>query len=162
VSAPPVLAEYPKAVVLVDGAHLALRPLGQEDAPARDALLGRLSPPDGTRLGTAAAIRVGAFDGTRLAALLMLDRVSGNDTARLDLLLDPAYRDRRLGTWMLLDAVHLAAGLGIVRLLATVPADEGAFGAALRRLDFVEAPATDAPPGAMLLAKTLHAGWTDF
>jgi hypothetical protein len=74
--------------------------------------------------------------------------------------LAPAYRGRRLGTWMLLDCVHLATALGFARLEAVARRDDEAHLAALRRLDFVER--RDEGAGALVLAKTLHAAWTDF
>src|SRR5262249_54461231 len=70
-------------------------------------------------------------------------------------------RGRRLGTWMLLDAVHLAAALGVERLEAVVrPGDEARL-AALRRLDFVDARAPG-PAAGVVLVKRPHAAWTGF
>jgi len=73
----------------------------------------------------------------------------------VQIVLDPAYRERRIGTWMLLDAVHLAGALRCTRLETTAHAEDRSYRAALARLDFVERTA-----GA--LVKSLHAGWPDF
>ena len=156
---PAALADYPKTVVLTDGTHLVLRPMVAADTEAVAALAARARaprPPDG-------ALRILALDGECVAGLLVLERRTPPGAA-LELVLDPAYGGRRLGTWMLLDAVHLAGALGAGRLVATVPVGADTFLAALRRLDFVEASATPGPPagGARVLVKTLHAGWTDF
>ena len=122
--------EYPKTVVLKDGAHLVLR-----------------ASADG---GT---IVVAAGDEGMLAGSARLGWTS--DPATLAVALEPAYRERRLGTWMLLDGVHLAAALGATCVAVDVPAGGEAFRAALRRLDFVEER-----PGRF--TKPLHHGWTDF
>jgi hypothetical protein len=62
---------------------------------------------------------------------------------------------------MLLDCVHLAAGLGYARLEAVARIDDADRLAALRRLDFVERrDGTSAPQ--LVLVKTLHASWPDF
>ena len=148
-------AEYPKTVVLTDGAHLVLRPMMPADREAVAALLlpeGRGAPVD------AAEAVVLACDGERVVAAALLERTAP-DAAAVTVALDPAYRGRRLGTWMLLDCVHLAAGLGVVRLEAVARRGDDAHLAALRRLDFVE---QRAERSGLVLAKTLHAAWTDF
>lgn len=122
--------EYPKTVVLKDGAHLVLR-----------------ASADG---GT---IAVAADDGGTPAGSVRLGWTS--DPMALAVALAPAYRARRLGTWMLLDGVHLAAALGARAVAVEAPGAGEAFRAALRRLDFVE----DRPGR---FTKTLHHGWTDF
>ncbi len=123
--------EYPKTVVLKDGAHLALR----ASTPAPGTIIVAADE-DGTHAGTA-------------------ELGWGSDPMHMAVTLAPAYRDRRLGTWMLLDGVHLAAALGATRVAVDAPPVAEAFRAALRRLDFVE----DRPG---TFTKTLHHGWTDF
>lgn len=147
-------AEYPKTVVLRDGAHVVLRALGSEDRPALAALLARAPAGERAAFVTDADVGVIAFDGERAVAAATLDR---RDDARagLGMIVDPDYAGRRLGTWLLLDVVHLATALGAASLEARVPPGDGAYRAALRRLDFVQA--TDGT-----MAKTLHATWTDF
>ena len=132
------LEDYPRTVVLKDGAHLVLRPA------TADAL--------GFVPGGDAAVIV-AVDGDRTAGATMLERRGDVGTVRVRLA--DAYRGRRLGMWMLLDAVHLASAFGLARLEARGDAGDAAYRAALRRLDFVE----DAPG---VLVKTLHASWPDF
>jgi GNAT superfamily N-acetyltransferase len=148
------LSEYPKTVVLKDGLHLVLRPSTLADAEGLRAL------GDGGGPGRC----VLALDGDRVAAALRLEPEAGRGAHHVSLTLDPGYRGRRLGTWMLLDAVHLAAGLGIEQLLARAATDDTEYLAALRRLDFVEETrATDeGRGGVVVLAKRLHTAWTDF
>jgi len=140
-------ADHPRTVVLKDGAHLVLRPMTEADRDAVAACLGAAPPAD--------AVVVLACEEARVAGVLVLER--RGDAGRLRLVLDPAYGDRRLGTWMLLDAVHLASALGLGRLEARAGHDEPAYRVALARLDFVEQRAASD-----LFVKTLHAGWPDF
>lgn len=148
------LAEYPKTVVLKDGLHLVLRPLTPADAEGLRALGDDGGP----------GLCVIALEGERVAAALRLVPELGRGAHHVSLSMDPEYRGRRLGTWMLLDAVHLAAGLGIEELLARAASDDTEYLAALRRLDFVEEMRMpeEARGGVVVLAKRLHMAWTDF
>ena len=94
-----------------------------------------------------------ALDGADVVGAATLGRRGAVGTVRV--VLAPGYRGRRLGTWMLLDVVHLAATLGLTRLVAPVHPGDAAYHAALRRLDFV-------PEGSGEFVKTLHVGWPDF
>jgi GNAT superfamily N-acetyltransferase len=168
--AAPVLTEYPKTVVLKDGAHLVLRPADAAEPDPVAALTASWSPAEQPLPEPAADAEhttVLALDGERVVGAAVVARLAG-PTATVTVAVDGAYRGRRLGTWLLLDAVHLAAGLGVGRLLAVARADDEAYLGALRRLDFFEAG--NAPgaghgrpsDGRLVLAKTLHGAWTDF
>jgi GNAT superfamily N-acetyltransferase len=148
-------ADYPRTVVLTDGTHVVLRPAGAADAAALDALGTRLSAAERARLAAPAELRVVAIAVDAVAGVGLLGPGDDGGERRVDVLLDPAYRGRRLGTWMLLDLVHLASALGAERLVARHAAADAAFAAALHRLDF----AADA---AGAVVKRLHAAWTDF
>jgi GNAT superfamily N-acetyltransferase len=149
------LAAYPKTVVLRDGLHVVLRPMTPADRPGVATLLAGDGGPSVER---ADAVLV-ATEGERTAGVALLAR--HGDAAHVAVELDPGYRGRRLGTWMLLDAVHLAGELGVARVEARVRPGDAPLEAALRRLDFVPAPPRDAD-GARVFVKTIHAGWTDF
>ena len=146
-----MLAEYPKTVVLNDGAHVVLRTMMAGDADAVARLL------DGDP-GAGAAVVV-AVEGERTAGVARLT-IDG-DAGRVAVALDPAYRGRRLGTWMLLDAVHLASGLGVARLEASASPEDAERCAALRRLDFVVDPARSSA-SELVCVKALHAAWPNF
>ena len=153
------LVEYPKTIVLKDGAHVVLRPLAYGEREALSALVARVPPADRHGVDVDAADPVVlAWDGERLVGAIGITRRLA-EVAELGLVVDPVYRGRRLGTWMLLDAVHLAAGLGYTCLDARVGAGDDAYRAALRRLDFA-GDAAASPAG--IMRKTLHAAWTDF
>jgi RimJ/RimL family protein N-acetyltransferase len=141
-------AEYPKTVVLTDGAHLELRPL----APDANGCPAGVTPTAG------ALLAVVAWDGERAGGLVeLLRRPDVDATAEVRIALAAGYRGRRLGTWLLLDAVHAAEALGIERLVATPDSGDAEYLAALRRLHFVEEGA-----GSRLLVRTLHRGWPRF
>jgi GNAT superfamily N-acetyltransferase len=157
------LAGYPKTVVLTDGAHLLVRPATAADAAARAELRRRsgASEPGGPDAAAPAAVVVLALDGERIAGEIGLHRRDAAPAAaEVVVVLDPAYRGRRLGTWLLLDCVHLAGSLGLERLTATAGTDQ-AYVEALRRLDFVDR-APDGGAGPRVLVKTLHRAWSDF
>jgi hypothetical protein len=147
-------------VVLADGVHVVLRAL---DPAARGGLAQLLAQvPEEERLAFEATSRkrvVMAWDGERVAGAALLAPQDGVGVVRV--VLDPAYRRRRLGTWMLLDLVHLGTALGLFRLEARAGVDDADLLAALRRLDFVE-EAPRSSPASRVLVKTLHAGWPDF
>jgi len=143
--------DYPKTVVLNDGAHVVLRAMVSGDAAAVAELLDG-EPPAGDAV-------VVAVEGERTAGVVRLTR--DGDAGRVAVALDPAYRGRRLGTWMLLDAVHLASGLGVARLETSASPEDAERSAALRRLDFVVDPARSSAPE-LVWVKTLHATWPNF
>jgi GNAT superfamily N-acetyltransferase len=163
VDAAAVRAAYPKTVVLRDGAHLVLRlwsPGEPDPLPAlRTALPAVEQAPseDGERF------TVVAVDGEAVVAVATLRPSPGaGDEAALEVMLHPAYRRRRLGTWLLLDVVHLAAELGIEQVCARARADDEAYVAALRRLDFGLDANARVPAGSVVLRKHIHTEWTDF
>ena len=125
-------AEYPKAIVLSDGRHLELRALSAD----------------------AAMLAIGAFDGERLAGQLRLVAVTPR-AAEVRVVLDPAYHGVRLGTWLLLDAIHAASHLELEQLVADPPVDAD-HATALAHFDFVMRD------GESRLTKVLHRGWPRF
>lgn len=152
----PSLDDYPKTVVLTDGTHVALRPGTSDDRGWIAALrtrVGGFETPQGTLV-------IVAVDDDRVVGALTIDRDDGGCDGSLGVALDPDYRGRRLGTWMLLDAVHLATDMGMDRLVARVPPDQTDLRAALDRLDFQTHAV--GPDGSTVLRKTLHRGWPGF
>ncbi len=181
------LGAYPKTVVLTDGAHLVLRLAVPGDAGALTALARHVPPdlrweaandpvvatPDS---GPARTLTVVACDTARVIAGATLARAAESSQGRqarvasLAVRIDPAYHGRRLGTWMLLDCVHLAAALDLELLVALAHPKDDAYLAALRRLDFVDdATLRDRhhlpdgrARGLVVLVKAVHREWTDF
>ena len=150
------LDDYPKTAVLTDGTHVTLRPGTADDRERMEALRARVGRFEALAEPPRRGVVILAVDGERAVGVLSLDC----DDGTLRVALDPDHRGRRLGTWMLLDAVHLATDLGLRRLIARVAAEEIDLRAALDRLDFQsEMVGSD---GVTVLQKTLHRGWPDF
>jgi GNAT superfamily N-acetyltransferase len=149
------LDDYPKTLVLTDGTHVTLRPGTADDRGRMEALRARIGASEAFHARPGSVVIL-AIDDDRAVGALTLDR----DDGTLRVALAPDYRGRRLGTWMLLDAVHLATDLGMSRLVARVAAEEHELRAALDRLDFQsEMVGGD---GVSVLGKTLHRGWPNF
>jgi GNAT superfamily N-acetyltransferase len=121
---------YPKTVVLRDGTHVELR--GDADA---------------------GVIAVAAWhDGAVVGRMTLTPDARA---ARLEVTLATGFEGRRLGTWLVLEAIHVAAARGFERVTASAGAD-AAFADALARFDF--------HPGARAghVEKRLHRGWPEF
>lgn len=170
------LGAYPKTVVLTDGAHVELRLALPGDAPAI-AALARHGPPDlddgpADARDAGRALTVVASNNARVVAEATLLRGHGGQArvASLAVHIDPDHQSRRLGTWMLLDCVHLAAALNIELLAAPARREDAPYLAALRRLDFVDDAtlreeyhvADGRARGLVVLVKAVHRNWTDF
>lgn len=132
-----VLTDYPKEVILKDGTGLTLRPIRQGDEEALHAMFGRLPEEDlwflnhdvsdpgmvGQWIGNLDAGRVlsiaAVLEGRIIAnAVLMRKRFGAKShIGKIRISVDPRFRDRGLGTWMLLDLINLAMSLGLRMLV---------------------------------------------
>jgi GNAT superfamily N-acetyltransferase len=132
-----VLLDYPKEVILKDGTGLTLRPIRKGDEEALHAMFGRLpeedlwflnhdvSDPgmigewigdlDAGRVLSIAAVLEGLIIGN---AVLMRKRFGAKShIGKIRISVDPRFRDRGLGTWMLLDLINLAMSVGLRMLV---------------------------------------------
>jgi RimJ/RimL family protein N-acetyltransferase len=185
-----MLDEYPKETVLKDGTRVILRPLEQGDAEQLVAFFQRIpeeerwylrhdvSDPNTVRqwaLGVnyERVIPIIAVTEERIIGDVTLHRRrygSMCHVGELRIVIDPDYRSLRLGTWMLLDVVQLATGLGLEKLVAEIANKEHAALRAIRRLDFVrEAVIPELHKDRagneydlVILVKNLAPRWTDF
>ena len=149
------LEDYPKTVVLTDGTHVTLRPALADDRGRLEALRARAGGFE-TRQG---AVVILAVVDQRAVGALVIERSERGDGS-LGVALDPDYCGRRLGTWMLLDAVHLATDMGLDGLVVRAARDQADLGVALDRLDFrSDGVGAD---GSTVFRKTLHRGWPGF
>jgi L-amino acid N-acyltransferase YncA len=92
-------------------------------------------------------------------------------TGELRIVIGPGYRNKKLGTWMLLDLINVAMKAGLEKLVAELYAgvQEEAIRAA-KKLDFFEqarvpdfARARDGEThDLVIMVKTLHHEWTDY
>jgi GNAT superfamily N-acetyltransferase len=132
-----VLLDYPKEVILKDGTGLTLRPIREGDEEALHAMFGRLPEDDlwflnhdvsdprmiGEWIGnldTGRIVSIAAVLEGRIVAnsVLMRKRFGAKrHIGKIRISVDPRFRDRGLGTWMLLDLINLAMSVGLRMLV---------------------------------------------
>jgi L-amino acid N-acyltransferase YncA len=188
-----MLDAYPKVIITKDGTAVLLRPMIPEDEEQLRAFFSRIpererwfrredvSDPsvvhqwvekmDYQRVLPMVAVT--EADGTIIANMSMHRRTFGclSHVGHIRIMVDPAYRAQRLGTWMLLDMVKLAMGFGVEKLVAELVAGvEDSALRAVQKLDFFkeavlenyvkdqEGKARDL----IIMVKTLHREWSDF
>ncbi len=185
------LTDYPKEVILKDGTGVTLRPLSPGDEGPLHALFARLndedlwflnhdmSDPDlisgwveqldPRRVISIVALLEGRIIGN--AALMTKKYGAKSHIGKVRITVDPAFRDRRLGTWMLLDLGNLAMAIGLQLLVMRLVQDrDAAIINGVRKLDFQEEAVLEKyvldregnPHNLVLMVKRLPAGWEDF
>ena len=184
---------YPRPLILKNGSEVWLRPLDPEkDEAGLWEFYHRLSTEDRWYLwndvGDERVVKQGLlrYDPELALPIVALDqegRIVGKATmyryfpgarghiARIRLVLDPWVRNRRLGTYMLLDLMQLGVGCGISLLVAEfIKGIEDRAIKAARRLDFFEQAVIPGyakdPRGnhydLAIMIKRLHTGYDDF
>ncbi len=183
--------DYPKQIILKDGQEIVLRLLAANDGAGLKALFGRIPAEERWYLrhdisddslvdrwvadidhGKVIPV-VAEVEGRLVGQVTLHLRRFGafRHSAQFRVVVDPDYRNRRLGTWLILDIVNVAIGLGLERVEARFvvgPEDAAIQGA--RRLDFVEWATlpryAKGPDGqyhdVKIMIKRLHPGWDDF
>lgn len=182
---------YPKEVVLKDKSEAIIRPLEKSDEPMLGAFYASLPEKDrwymrhdvlnpeivrrminaigkGNVFSTIAIV-----DGNIVAhaSLLMRGFGSTQHVGRLRIMVLPALRHQRLGTWMLLDLIQLAMDKGLNDLRAdfVVGIEDAAIEAA-QKLDFFKVAVipeyVKSPRGTrydlQIMVKRLHRNYGDF
>jgi RimJ/RimL family protein N-acetyltransferase len=185
-----MLEEYPKEAILKDGTRVTLRPLERGDAEQLVAFFQRIPGDDRWYLrhdvSNPTTVRQWALgvDYERVIPIVAIHKgqIIGDVTlhrrrygstrhvGEVRIVIDPDYRTKRLGTWMLLDIVQLATGLGLEKLVAEVASNETAALKAIRRLDFVREAVIPEfhkdragnERDLVVMVKNLAPRWTDF
>ncbi|MBM4327342.1 MAG: GNAT family N-acetyltransferase [Deltaproteobacteria bacterium] len=185
--------DYPRETVLKDGSFVLLRPAVPDDEKGLSELFARI-PDDESwflrddladpeimrqwikdlnydRVIPMVAVRQ---DDDRIIANVRLHRRSARcmrHVAHLRITVDPEFRQQRLGTWMLVDAIKLAMEIGIEKLVAEfVEGVEEAAISAAHKLDFFEQAVIKeyvmGPQGdyknLIIMVKNIHRDWSDF
>lgn len=154
-----LLKDYPKEVILKDGTGVTLRPLKDGDEDALFEMFRRLSVDDLwflnhdvsdpgliadwiNNLDTNRVISIVALLEGRIVgnAVLMMKRYGAKShIGKVRISVDPGFRDRRLGTWMLLDLVNLSMAMGLQMLVMRLVQDRDAsLINGVRKLGFIE------------------------
>jgi L-amino acid N-acyltransferase YncA len=188
-----MLEGYPKEIMSKDGTPILLRPLAIEDEQHLSEFFARIPEDERWFLRDNVAdpavmhvwiknvdydrilplVAVRQEDDTIIANVRLHRRPSEclHHIAHLRIMVDPAYRHQRLGTWMLLDTIRLAMSVGIEKLVAEFIAGvEDAAMTAAHKLDFFEeAVLKDYVKDSqgryrdlVIMVKTLHRDWSDF
>jgi RimJ/RimL family protein N-acetyltransferase len=185
-----MLDEYPKEVVLKDGTPVTLRPLEHADADLLVAFFQRIPAEERWYLRHDVAdpgvVRQWALEVNyeRVIPIVALSegRIIGDATlhrhrygsschvGEIRIVIDPDARAKRLGTWMMLDLIQLATGVGLEKLVAEIAGSETGAIRALRHLDFVREGVipelhkdrTGNPYDLVIMVKNLAPTWTDF
>jgi GNAT superfamily N-acetyltransferase len=132
-----VMRDYPKEVILRDGSGVTLRPVTSDDGPLLNRMLGRLSEQDRWFLGLGGDVAAfveswvrfagtervfaiaAALEGEVIAVAALVRERAGFEghVGQIRISVVPDYRERRLGTWMLLDLINAAISMGLERLV---------------------------------------------
>jgi L-amino acid N-acyltransferase YncA len=188
-----MLSDYPKAIITKDGTRVLLRPLRDDDEDGLNDFFSRIPENERWFLRDKVSdpevihqwienldyahvlpmVAVRESDGSIIANLSLHCRPFGgfSHLGVLRMLVDPAYRAQRLGTWMLLDMIRLAMEKGLEKLVAEFISDieTAAMNAALK-LDFFKVAVIPEYVKAsnghhhdlIVMIKTLHREWSDF
>jgi len=186
-----VMKDYPKEIIIKDGSGVTLRPLEDGD---EDALLGmfkRLSGDDlwflnhdvygsglvdnwvrnldPKRVISIVALLKGSIIAN--AALMMKTYGAKSHIGKVRISVDPSFREKRLGTWMLLDLVNLAMAVGLRMLVMRLVQDrDSTVINSVRKLGFVEEAVLkdyvldreENPHNLIIMTKRLPVEWCDF
>jgi L-amino acid N-acyltransferase YncA len=188
-----MLEDYPKEIMSKDGTPILLRPLVPDDEQRLIEFFSRIPEEERWFLRdnmedpravhewiqnldyekTVPMVAVRETDNAIIANMRLHRRPAEclKHVAHLRIMVEPAYRHQRLGTWMLLDAIKLAMGAGVEKLVAEFVegVEQPAINAA-RKLDFVEqAVLKDYVKdrqgryrSLIIMVKPLYREWTDF
>ena len=186
-----MVRDYPKEVILKDGTGVTLRPIQAEDVTLLAGMFDRFSEDDRWFLNhdvtdidllerwveqndpKRALSIVAALEGRIIAsAVLKRDEFgSKNHIGKVRISVDPDFRKKRLGTWMLLDLINLGIGLGLEKLLMElVKYRDSNVIRGIRNLDFYEEAVLHNHikdrggnlQDLIIMVKQLHRGWEDF
>jgi L-amino acid N-acyltransferase YncA len=188
-----MLEDYPREIVTKDGMPVILRPLKKEDEKLLNEFFARI--PEEERwflrdnvdepevlsewiknldfVSILPVVAVTEDDNTIIANVRLYRRRAAcmNHMAHLRIMVDPAFRHQRVGTWMLVDMIKYAMDTGIEKLVAEFLAgvEQAAINAAYK-LDFFEQAVLKEyvkDPGGkyhdlIIMVKNLHPEWSDF
>lgn len=186
-----VLNDYPKELILKDGTGVSLRPLADGDQDALFKMFHRfpkdelwflnqdVNDPDlidgwvrnlnPKRVVSIIALLEGKVIAN--AVLMMKDYGAKKHIGKIRIAVDPAMREKRLGTWMLLDLINMAVAIGLKILVMRLIEDRDiAVIQGVKKLDFVERAIfkdhvldmEENPHNLVVLTKRLQTRWDDF
>ncbi len=185
-----MLKDYPKEVILKDGTGVTLRPLKKGDEDLLFEMFSRLSDDDRWFLdhdvGDFRLIEgwvknevldkmistVAVLEGQIIAHATLIRKYPGakSHTGRIRISVDPSFREKHLATWMLLDLINLAMGMGLETLtMQMVEERDSSLIRSVKKLDFSEEAVLKdyvkdrdgTPCNLVIMFKRLHRLWDD-
>jgi RimJ/RimL family protein N-acetyltransferase len=187
-----MLENYPKEIMTKDGIPILIRPATKADETALNAFFACIPPDEHWFLredvGDPLIMRqwieqldynrviplIAETEGGTIIANVRLHRRPAeclSHIAHLRIVVDPRFRNQRLGTWMLIDVIRLAMDMGIEKLVAefVTGVEEPGIRAAFRLDFFEQAVLRDYVKDRngnyrdlAIMVKTLHRDWSDF
>ena len=186
-----VLKDYPKEVILKDGTGITLRSLADGDQDGLYRMFHRF-PKDElwflnhdvndralidqwiVNLNSRRVVSIVALLEGRVianAVLMMKEYGAKKHIGKIRIAVAPDMREKRLGTWMLLDLINLGVAIGLRILVMRLIEDRDIdVIQGVKKLDFVERAILkdyvldmeENPHNLVLLTKRLHTRWDDF
>ena len=186
-----VLKDYPKEVILKDGTGITLRSLADGDQDGLYRMFHRF-PKDElwflnhdvndralidqwiVNLNSRRVVSIVALLEGRVianAVLMMKEYGAKKHIGKIRIAVAPDMREKRLGTWMLLDLINLGVAIGLRILVMRLIEDrDNDVIQGVKKLDFVERAILkdyvldmeENPHNLVLLTKRLHTRWDDF
>ncbi len=186
-----VLKDYPKEVILKDGTGITLRSLADGDQDALYGMFHRFPKDELWFLNHDVNDRalidqwIGNLNSRRVVSIVALleGRVIANAVlmmkgygakkhiGKIRIAVAPDMREKRLGTWMLLDLINLGVAIGLRILVMRLIEDRDIdVIQGVKKLDFVEQAILkdyvldmeENPHNLVILTKRLHTRWDDF
>jgi predicted acetyltransferase len=186
-----VTMDYPKEVILKDGTGVTLRPLKQGDENALFEMFKQFSKDelwflnhdvsdprlfedwvkslDLNRVVSIVALLEGRIISN--AALMMKHYGAKSHIGKVRIAVEPSFREKRLGTWMLLDLVNVAMAIGLkMVVMRLVQERDASLMSAVRKLDFTEEAVMEDyvldrggdPCNLIIMTKRLPTEWDQF
>lgn len=186
-----LLRGYPKEVILSDGTGVTLRPLrpGDEgplydmfrrlsedelwflnhDVSDPDLIAGWIRDLDPKRVVSIVAVLEGRIIAN--AALMRKHYGAKSHIGKIRISVEPAFREKRLGTWLLLDLINFAMALGLRTLvMRLVQGRDEAVMNGVKKLGFYEEAALKEhvldrgghPYDLVVMVKRLPLDWDNF
>jgi predicted acetyltransferase len=186
-----VTMDYPKEVILKDGTGVTLRPLKQGDENALFEMFKQFSKDelwflnhdvsdprlfedwvkslDLNRVVSIVALLEGRIISN--AALMMKHYGAKSHIGKVRIAVEPSFREKRLGTWMLLDLVNVAMAIGLKTVvMRLVQERDASLMSAVRKLDFTEEAVLEDyvldrggdPCNLIIMTKRLPTEWDQF
>ena len=186
-----VTMDYPKEIILKDGTGVTLRPMKPGDENALFEMFKLFSEDelwflnhdvsdprlfedwvkslDLNRVVSIVALLEGRIIAN--AALMVKDYGAKSHIGKVRVAVDPSFREKRLGTWMLLDLVNVAMAIGLKTVVMRLVQEKDAYViSGVRKLDFIEEAVLEDyvldregnPCNLVIMTKRLPTEWDQF